>query len=106
MAKRFLCGLVLGMAAIAPGVSAGVMMVAFDLYREILQALGELMRFRRIRQNLVFLLPLGLGALVSLPLLGLGLECGSPPAYQSPAPHPPASRPGPALSGRAPRRHR
>ena len=74
MAKRFLCGLVLGMAAIAPGVSAGVMMVAFGLYREILQALGELMRFRRIRQNLVFLLPLGLGALVSLPLLGLGLE--------------------------------
>ena len=50
MAKRFLCGLVLGMAAIAPGVSAGVMMVAFGLYREILQALGELMRFRRIRQ--------------------------------------------------------
>ena len=56
---RLLCGFLIGIGCILPGVSGGVMAVSFGLYAPILNALTGF--FRNVRKHMLFLLPLALG---------------------------------------------
>ncbi len=56
---RLLCGFLIGVGCILPGVSGGVMAVSFGLYEPMLNALTGF--FRNMRKHAAFLLPLVLG---------------------------------------------
>lgn len=58
--RRFIGGILIGLGAIIPGVSGGVIAVAMGFYEKMLDAIGYF--FRAPRDNINFLLPLGLGA--------------------------------------------
>ena len=57
--SRFLKGIIVGLGGIAPGLSGSVLLIIFGLYRDTLDALGNL--FRNFRKNVLFLLPLVAG---------------------------------------------
>ena len=57
--SRFLKGIILVLGGIAPGLSGSVLLIIFGLYRDTLDAQGNL--FRNFRKNAAFLLPLVAG---------------------------------------------
>lgn len=63
-----LTGFLMGIAAIAPGVSGGAIAVIFDLYEPITEAVGTL--WKDFRRKLRFLTPLGIGAALGMLLFG------------------------------------
>ncbi len=62
--KNFLKGIVVGLGAIAPGLSGSVLMVIFGLYEKVVNAIGNI--FKDLKKNIIFLVPLVLG-------MGLGV---------------------------------
>ena len=62
--SRFLKGLILGAAAIAPGVSGGALAVIFGLYDKITYFIAHLNK--NFKENLLYFLPVGLGGLVGV----------------------------------------
>lgn len=64
---RLICGFLIGVGCILPGVSGGVMAVSFGLYRPALDALLTI--FHQSGRKLRFLLPIALGGAAGL-LLG------------------------------------
>ena len=66
--KKAAAGFLIGLGGILPGVSGGVIAVSFGLYELILDALYGV--FRHLKKSILFLLPVGLGAL-------LGFFCGT-----------------------------
>ncbi|MBO5797615.1 MAG: DUF368 domain-containing protein [Clostridia bacterium] len=66
--RRVLTGFFIGVAAIAPGISGGAIAIAFGLYEPIAQAVAHI--FRDFRKHLLFLAPLGAGAVVGVLLSG------------------------------------
>lgn len=74
--RNFLAGVLIGIGAILPGVSGGVMAVSFGLYRPMLDAVTGI--FHDTKAKLKFLLPLviggGLGVLLGAFLLGQALR--------------------------------
>lgn len=69
IATSVLVGIFLGLGMVAPGVSGGVMAVAFGLYDKIIQAAAEIIKFQNLKKNILFLLPIAVGAGVVLLLL-------------------------------------
>lgn len=65
---RFFQGILLGAGAILPGISSGVMCVIFGIYEKLLNAVLDF--FSDWKKNLFFLLPLALGAVLGVVLLG------------------------------------
>lgn len=59
---RALKGFVIGVAAILPGASGGVLAVSMGVYRPVINAITGF--FKAAKRNILFLLPLGLGAVV------------------------------------------
>lgn len=57
--KNFLKGIVIGLGAIAPGLSGSVLLVMFGLYQKTIDAISTI--FKHFVKNLKFLIPLGLG---------------------------------------------
>lgn len=70
-AYRLLCGFLIGVGCILPGVSGGVMAVSFRLYEPMLNALTGF--FRDVRKHTGFLLPLVLGGATGVLLCAGGL---------------------------------
>lgn len=62
--KNFLAGLVIGIASITPGISAGVIVAAAGFYEPIVHALANFPK--ECRKSIGLLLPLGLGAGVGI----------------------------------------
>ncbi len=62
--KNFLKGIVVGLGAVAPGLSGSVLLVIFGLYQKIITAISTL--FKDFKNNLKYLLPLAAG-------IGLGI---------------------------------
>lgn len=62
--SRFLKGLILGAAAIAPGVSGGALAVIFGLYDKITYFIAHLNK--NFKENLLYFIPVGLGGLVGV----------------------------------------
>lgn len=61
---RLVKGIVIGIAAILPGASGGVLAVAMGVYRPVLDAVTQL--FKTFKKSVKFLIPLGIGGLIGL----------------------------------------
>lgn len=57
--SRFIKGLLIGIGAVAPGVSGGSLAVIFGLYERITDAIADV--FKDFRKNAVFFFPIALG---------------------------------------------
>ncbi len=58
-----LAGAFMGIGGILPGISGGIMCVSMGLYEPIINALDTL--FKDFKKNILFLIPIGLGALIA-----------------------------------------
>lgn len=65
--RYFLYGIVMGVANIIPGVSGGTMAVILNFYDKLMEVIT--LNLRKIRENLDFIIPLGVGIVVAI--LGL-----------------------------------
>ncbi len=62
--KNFLKGIVIGLGAIAPGLSGSVLLVIFGLYQKTITAISTI--FKNFKKNLKFLIPLGAGIVLGV----------------------------------------
>ena len=62
--KRFLIGILIGVAAILPGLSGGVFLVILGLYEQITYSILHF--FKNVKKNLSFLVPIFLGILLGI----------------------------------------
>ena len=62
--SRFLKGLAIGAAAIAPGVSGGALAVIFGLYDKMTNFIAHLNK--NFKENLIFFIPIGIGCAVGI----------------------------------------
>lgn len=70
--KAFLLGILIGLAIIVPGVSGAAVCVIFGLYEQLLYAMGNLLR--KFKRCFLFLLPIGIGAVIGFALGFLGVK--------------------------------
>lgn len=63
---RILCGFCLGISVFAPGISGSVMAIIMGIYDKLLDIASN--PFKKFKKNFNFLLPLGIGAVISLVL--------------------------------------
>ena len=61
---NFLKGIVIGLGAVAPGLSGSILLVIFGLYRKTIAAISGL--FKNFKKNMLFLIPLGFGILLGI----------------------------------------
>lgn len=66
--KNFFVGITIGIGAILPGISSGVMCVVFGLYEKIINSITNF--FKDIKQNFKFLFPIAIGVLVGVFVCG------------------------------------
>lgn len=66
--KNFLVGITIGMCAILPGISSGVLCVVFGLYEKIINSITNF--FKDIKKNFKFLFPIAIGILVGVFVCG------------------------------------
>ena len=69
--KRVVCGIVIGIGAVLPGVSGGIIAVSMGLYEGMIRAINGF--FSAIRKNFLFLLPIGIGGVIGVGATVLGL---------------------------------
>ena len=69
---NFLKGIVIGIATLVPGVSGGTMAVVLGVYDDLIHSIGSF--FENWKKHTLFLLELGLGALLALALFSRILE--------------------------------
>lgn len=65
--KRFIAGIILGIGGIVPGISGGVLAVSMGLYDKMLKSVSNFLKSPK--QNVKFLLPIGLGMSISIYIL-------------------------------------
>lgn len=61
---RLLKGAIIGVAAILPGASGGVIAVSMGVYRPVIDAVVGF--FKAVKRNVLFLLPLGIGGVIGV----------------------------------------
>ena len=61
---RVLCGFCLGISVFAPGISGSIMAIIMGIYNKLLDIASN--PFKNFKKNFLFLLPLGIGAIISL----------------------------------------
>ena len=69
---RMLCGAFLGISVIAPGISGSIMAVMMGIYDELITIISN--PFKNFKKNVIYLIPMGIGALVSVVLLIQALD--------------------------------
>lgn len=70
--KRLISGAVIGVANIIPGVSGGTMAVILNIYDKLISSLSGFTK--NIKKNFIFLLPIGLGAVIGILLFAKGIN--------------------------------
>lgn len=60
-------GFILGVANIIPGVSGGTLAITMGIYEELIETISHF--FKNIKKNIKFILPLGIGAVLSILLM-------------------------------------
>ena len=60
-------GMIIGVANIIPGVSGGTLMITLGLYEEVIDTISHF--FKKIKKSLKFVIPLGIGMVISVLLL-------------------------------------
>ncbi|MBQ8202864.1 MAG: DUF368 domain-containing protein [Clostridia bacterium] len=66
---RVLCGFCLGISVFAPGISGSIMAIIMGIYDKLLDIASN--PFKNFKKNFMFLLPMGIGAVISLVLFVL-----------------------------------
>ena len=66
---RILCGFCLGISVFAPGISGSIMAIIMGIYDKLLDIASD--PLKNLKKNIKFLLPLGIGAVISLLLFVL-----------------------------------
>lgn len=66
---RVLCGFCLGISVFAPGISGSIMAIIMGIYDKLLDIVAN--PFKNLKKNILFLLPMGIGAVISLVLFVL-----------------------------------
>jgi len=61
---RIICGVVMGIGGVLPGVSGGILAISLGIYEKMMLAIGSL--FRNFRENFRYLLPLGIGGVIGI----------------------------------------
>lgn len=69
---RILCGFCLGISVFAPGISGSIMAIIMGIYDKLLDIASN--PFKNLKNNIKFLIPLGIGALISLVLFVLAFS--------------------------------
>ena len=64
--KNFFKGIAVGIGGIAPGLSGSVLLVIFGLYHRVIECISTILHIKKLKSNLLFLLPIVLG-------IGIGL---------------------------------
>lgn len=64
---RILCGAFLGISVIAPGISGSIMAVMMGIYDDLITIISN--PFKKFKKNLMYLLPMVIGAIISMLLL-------------------------------------
>lgn len=67
---NFLKGIAGGIGAVVPGISGAVILVIFNIYEECINAIYELVHFKNTKKNILFLLPVMTGILLSMVVFG------------------------------------
>ena len=57
-------GMIIGIANIIPGVSGGTLMITLGIYEQIINTISHF--FKNLKENLKFIIPLGIGAVLAL----------------------------------------
>lgn len=70
--KNIFKGICIGAGAILPGISSGVLCVIFGIYDKLIESILGL--FHNFKKNFLFLLPIGIGGIIGIILLGNILE--------------------------------
>ena len=70
--KSGLLGFIIGLAVIIPGISGSTVAIIFKLYDQFLYAIGNL--FKKFKKCVIFLLPIGLGAVLGFGVGFLGVQ--------------------------------
>ena len=60
-------GMIIGVANIIPGVSGGTLMITLGIYEEVIKTISHF--FKNWKKNLKFIIPLGIGMILSILLL-------------------------------------
>ncbi len=60
-------GMIIGVANIIPGVSGGTLMITLGIYEEVIDTISHF--FKNFKKNLKFIIPLGIGMVISILLL-------------------------------------
>ncbi len=72
----FLKGIIVGLGAVAPGLSGSILLVIFGLYHKIVATVSSI--FKNFKKNILFLLPLaagiGIGIIIFSKLISIPLE--------------------------------
>ena len=66
--KNIFKGICIGAGAILPGISSGVLCVIFGIYDKLIESILGL--FHNFKKNFLFLLPIGIGGIIGIILLG------------------------------------
>jgi len=69
---RIFCGFFLGLSIFAPGFSGSVIAIILGIYQDLLRIASN--PFKRLKQNILFCLPLGIGAAASAVLFVIGFK--------------------------------
>jgi len=69
---RILCGFFLGLSIVAPGFSGSLVAIAMGVYHDIVRIIAN--PLKKLRQNLMFGIPLGIGALLSAILFVIAFD--------------------------------
>ncbi|MBQ8741279.1 MAG: DUF368 domain-containing protein [Clostridia bacterium] len=69
---RMLCGAFLGISVIAPGISGSIMAVMMGIYDDLINIISN--PFKNFKKNFMYLLPMGIGAVISMLLLIRALD--------------------------------
>lgn len=59
--KNFFKGIIIGLGGVAPGLSGSVLMVIFGLYQKTVECISSILNFKKLKDNLKFLIPLAIG---------------------------------------------
>ena len=69
---RMLCGAFLGISVIAPGISGSIMAVMMGIYDDLINIISN--PFKNFKKNVTYLIPMGIGAVISMVLLLKALD--------------------------------
>lgn len=68
--RNFIIGVIGGIGNIVPGLSGGALLVILGLYQKCITAITEIVKFKNLKQNILFLIPIGLGVIVGTVAVG------------------------------------